>query len=111
MIKLNDAEILKYTSEYNDNPDTVKTDSYALDGTMERQRYDDKQQVKMTYDMATPELVRYFKDLESQGVVKFYNDQSAYGTLEFEGIMTVETGSYYHGGTLLTTLNVMIREV
>lgn len=112
MIKLNNTSIMREPSTYDDNPEIIKTDSYSINGTVERQRYPDKKRVKMSYEVATPELVRYFKIIENSGVVRFYNDESVYyDILEFDGIITVETGEYYRGGSKLVSLNVAIREI
>jgi hypothetical protein len=111
MIKLNNLQIMREPVGYDDNPEMIKTDSFSINGTLERQRYPDKQRVKMSYDVATPELVRYFKQLEAAGVVNFKNDASVYGGLDFDGVLTVETAEYARGGSLLVGLNVTIREV
>lgn len=112
MIRLNNQPIMKEPTGYDDNPEIIKTDSFSINGTIERQRYPDKKRVKMVYDIATPELVRYFKQLEISGVVNFKNNASVYAdNLDFDGIMTVETQEYKRGGSLLVELSVQIREV
>ena len=112
MIRLNNQDIMREPTSYDDNPEIIKTDSFSINGSVERQRYPDKKRVKMSYDIATPELVRYFKQLEQSGVVNFMNDTSVYSDrLTFDGIMTVETSEYRRGGSLLVGLTVQIREV
>lgn len=113
MIKINNVEILKMPSRYNDEPERVKTDSYSINGTMERQRYAPKNRVKLIYDVATPELVQYFESLEAGGVVRFFNNGTVHaGILDFRGIITdIEQGDNLRGESLLTTLTVTIREV
>lgn len=112
MIRLNNQDIMREPTSYDDNPEIIKTDSFSINGSVERQRYPDKKRVKMSYDVATPELVRYFKHLEQSGVVNFTNDTSVYfDRLTFDGIMTVRTGEYNKGGSNLVRLDVEIREV
>ena len=113
MIKINDVEILKMPSSYNDEPEKIKTDSYSINGTVERQRYTPKNRVKLIYDVATPELVQYFESLEAGGAVKFFNDGTVHaGVLEFEGIITdIDEGDYLRGQSLLLPLTITIREV
>ena len=111
MIKINGNEILKQPTGYNDDPETIKTDSFAIDGTIERQKYPDKKRVKLSYDRATPELVRYFKELESQTQITFENNESVWGVLKFTGLITdFSVSEYRRGGNLLTELDVTIRE-
>ena len=111
MIRINGNEILKQPTSYNDDPETIKTDSFAIDGTIERQKYPDKKRVKLSYDRATPELVRYFKDLENQAQITFENNESVWGLLSFTGLITdFSVSEYRRGGDLLTELDVTIRE-
>lgn len=112
MIKINNIEIPIYPSAYDDNPTTVKTDSFAIDGSMERHQFPSKKEVKMEFTMATPSQVKFFRDIfETPGIVQFYNDQSNHGILAFEGIMTTcQAGEYKRGGGLMTSLRVTIRE-
>lgn len=112
MIKINNIEIPIYPSSYDDDPITVKTDSYAIDGSMERHQFPSKKEVKMEFTMATPSQVEFFRDIfEAPGTVQFYNDQSNHGVLAFEGIMTTcQAGEYKRGGGLMTSLRVTIRE-
>ena len=113
MIKINDIEIPMYPSSYDDSPSVVKTDSYAIDGSLERQQYPSKKQVKMSFPMANPSVYAFFNAFfEGESAVKFYNDTSKYGVLEFTGIITAcNPGEYIRGGSLLFPLEITIREV
>lgn len=112
MITLNNVEIPIYPTRYDDDPVTIKTDSFAIDGSMERHQFPSKKEVKMEFTMATPSQVKFFRDIfEAPGIVQFYNDQSNHGVLAFEGIMTTcQASEYKRGGSLMTSLRISIRE-
>ena len=112
MIRLNGQEIPIYPSEYDDDPVTVKTDSFAIDGSLERHQFPSKKQAKMEFPAVRPAQVKFFWDIfEAAGTVEFFNDQSNHGTLAFTGVMTECSASkYWRGGSLMTTLSVTIRE-
>ncbi len=112
MIKINNQEMPVYPSEYNDDPVEVKKDSFSINGSIERHQFPSKKQVKMEFTALTPSQNQYFRGLfEANQTVEFYNDQSVHGTLSFVGVvLKVEASSYYRGGSLLTNMNVTIRE-
>lgn len=112
MIKINNIEIPIYPGTYDDDPVVIKTDSYSINGSVERHRFPSKKQVKMKFDVVSPTQISFFRDLfESSGAVQFYNDQSNYGVLSFSGvIMECSSGEYKRGGSLLTDLSITIRE-
>lgn len=113
MIKINNIEIPLYPSFYDDSPSVIKTDSYAIDGSLERQQYPSKKQVKMNFPMANPSVFAFFNELfEGETAMQFYNDSSKYGILEFTGIITAcSAGEYIRGGSLLFSLEITIREI
>lgn len=112
MIKINNIEIPIYPSNYDDDPVTIKTDSFSINGSMERHKFPSKKQVQMEFPAANPAQVSFFREIfEAPGTVEFFNDQSNHGILSFTGIMTTcQTGEYTRGGSFLAPLKVVIRE-
>lgn len=112
MITINGLEIPYYPDSYNDNPETIKTDDYAIDGSLERKQYPSKKRAALGYKVATPAVVQYWNNLFEAGQsVQFRNDESNKGPIEFKAVvMEVSTGDYYRGGSLLAPLAVSLRE-
>ena len=112
MIRLNGQEIPIYPSDYDDDLVTVKTDSFAIDGSLERHQFPSKKQAKMEFPAVMPAQLKFFRNIyEAAGTVEFYNDQSNHGTLSFTGVMTeCSVSKYMRGGSLMAELSVTIRE-
>jgi hypothetical protein len=113
MITLNGTQIPQQPSKLNENPEQVKTDTHAIDGSVERYQMPSKQHAVFTIPMALPATYQFIKALyDAASPVTYLNDKSNVpgGTLTFTGILDYNEDDYIRGGSLMVPLTVTIRE-
>lgn len=113
MITFNGVEPPQQPVKVNENPATVKTDTYAIDGTPSRMQLPSRERSQMTFDMARPETFQFFKALyDAATPVTYRNDDSnvSGGVLEFSGILDYNESEFVRGGSLMVPLQVTIMQ-
>ena len=92
----------------------IQTDNTAIDGSMQRNKINQKLQATLTYEMISPagyqSLVNYYT---SGSGVNYYNNQSDYagGVFSFAGLPTFTESEYVTGSSLYRAFQVKIRQV
>ncbi len=113
MIYISSTASPQQPSSVCEQPERVKTDTYSMDGSVERNQSASKKCSKFVISMAKPETYRFYEALyEAAAPVTYRNDCSNVvgGVLEFTGIIDVEESDYIRGGSLMTELTVTVRE-
>ncbi len=113
MITLGGNEIPQQPSVLNENPESIKTDTHAIDGTRQRMQEVSKKRSTFIITAATPTTYQFIKALyDAAAPVAYVNDDSRVsgGTLSFTGIIDFDDGDYIRGGSNLADLTVTIRE-
>lgn len=113
MITFNGVEPPEQPNQLNENPSTVKTDTFAIDGTPSRMQLPSKGRAKLTFNMATPDTFQFFKALfDAATVVTYRNTESnvSGGVLEFTGILDYNEDEYIRGGSLMVPLEITVME-
>jgi len=114
MITLNASPIPQQPSSLNENPEAIKTDTHAIDGTRQRMQSISKKRSVFVITHAFPATHQFIKDLyDAADTVDYRNDQSnvSGGVLEFTGIIDYDISEYIRGGSLMVDITVAIREV
>lgn len=94
-ITLNGVEF--WVTDVNENPDKIKTDSFAIDGTQKRSRFPDKKRAVLTWQNIKPADYQAIKAMVDSGdVIHYINTNSivADGTLEFDAIPDDDLDTY-----------------
>jgi hypothetical protein len=113
MIQLNGTTVLQptmLTEEYLQ----IQTDQTAVDGSMQRNRMGQKKQATLQWTMMTSSDYQVVTALFSTGSgISYYNDQSNKpgGVFTFSGLPSYVDSQYTQGGSLLTNLQLKIREI
>lgn len=113
MITINGTPSPQQPSKLNENPEQIKTDTHAIDGSVERYQLPSKQRAAFTIPMALPETFQFYRALyDAAAPVTYLNDKSNVpgGTLTFTGILDYNEDDYIRGGSLMVPLTVTIRE-
>jgi hypothetical protein len=114
MITLDSNPIPQQPSELNENPEQIKTDTHAIDGTRQRNQHPSKKRSVFRIRNAKPATYQFIKALyDAAAPVDYVNDESnvSGGTLEFTGIIDFNEDDFIRGGSLMVPLTVTIREV
>lgn len=104
MITLNGNQPPESPNDLNEDPNRIKTDTFAIDGTPQRLQFPSKKMAKMTHIMASPATFQFYKALyDAAAPVTYLNDQSnvSGGTLTFTGIIDMNADAYIRGGSLV----------
>lgn len=86
-ITLNGVEF--WVSDVNENPDKVKSDSYAIDGSQQRSRFPDKKRAVLTWKHISAADYQAIKAMVDSGdVIAYHNSNSIHagGILDFDAI-------------------------
>ena len=113
MITLNGTQIPQQPSTLNENPEVIKTDTHAIDGTMQRNQSASKKRAVFTIVNARPATHQFIKALyDAAATVAYVNNSSniSGGSLSFTGIIDYDEAEYKQGGSLMVDLSVTIRE-
>jgi hypothetical protein len=113
MIYLNGTAIPQQPARLNENDESIKTDTFAIDGSMQRNQANSKKRASFTINMATPATFQFIKALyDAAAPVLYLNDASNVvgGVHTFTGIIDFNEDDYFRGGSLMVPLNVTIRE-
>jgi len=104
MITLNGNQPPESPNDLDENPNKVKTDTFAIDGTPQRLQFPSKKAAKLTYIMASAATYQFYKALyDAAAPVTYLNDQSnvSGGTLSFTGIIDFNEDAYIRGANLV----------
>jgi len=99
-ITLNGTEF--WVSNVNENPDKVKTDSFAIDGSQQRSRFPDKKRAVLSWSHISQDDYQAIKAMVDSGdVVSYVNTNSIHspGTLSFDAIPDEDLDAYTLVGT------------
>lgn len=94
-ITLNGTEF--WVTDVNENPDKIKTDSYAIDGTQQRSRFPDKKRAVLSWSNISASDYQAIKAMVDSGnVIAYQNVNSivAGGTLAFDAIPDEDIDTY-----------------
>lgn len=114
MITLNSNPIPQQPSSLNENPEAIKTDTHAIDGTRQRMQSPSKKRAVFVITHALPATYQFIKALyDAASTVVYRNDESNVlgGVLEFTGIIDYDVSEYIRGGSLMVDITVTVREV
>ena len=99
-ITLNGTEF--WVSDVNENPDKIKTDSFAIDGSQQRSRFPDKKRAVLSWSHISPADYQAIKAMVDSGeVIHYINTNSivADNILEFDAIPDEDLDTYTLKGT------------
>ena len=113
MITLNTNPIPQQPSYLNEDPEKIKTDTHAINGTRKRMQSESKKKAVFTISHALPATYQFIKALyDAADTVDYHNDESnvSGGVLEFTGTIDFDESPYYKGGSRMVDVTVTIRE-
>jgi len=111
-ITLNGTEF--WVSDVNENPDKIKTDSFAIDGTMQRSRFPDKKKAVLSFSHISAADYQAIKAMVDSGnEIAYINTNSIVpgGVLSFSGIPDDSLDAYsLKGSSPRAPFKLTIRE-
>lgn len=113
MITFNGLQPPQQPNKVNENPSTVKTDTYAIDGTPSRMQLPSRGRSQISFDAVRPETFQFFKALYDAATPVTYRNTNSNvpgGILEFTGIIDYNEDDYVRGGSLMVPLVVTIMQ-
>ncbi len=86
-----------WVSDVNENPDKIKSDSFSIDGSQQRSRFDDKKRAVLKWSHISAADYQAIKTMiDSGAVIAYINTNSIHptGTLSFSGIPDEDLDTY-----------------